>query len=249
LIGATIIGASLIALRQRLGDQEIFNTTLFFVAGVTLGYAATTTRRATAVLREALAAEGATAERERLSRSIHDGVLQVLAIVRRRGTEIGGEAAELAGLAAEQEIALRTLMTSRPSSAGGRVDLAATLRLRATSRVEIITPAGHLLLARRVVEEVAAAVGEALSNVAQHAGEDARAWVTVEDLGDQVMISVRDDGTGIPKDRLDLAKNTGHLGVEQSIRGRIIDLGGTVALHTAPEQGTEWELTVPKTRP
>jgi len=249
LIGATLIGAALIALRQRLGDQEIFNTTLFLVAGVTLGYAATTTRRATAVLREALAAEGATAERERLSRSIHDGVLQVLAIVRRRGGEIGGEAAELATLAAVQEVALRSLMTSRPARLGGQVDLAATLRLRATSRIEVITPAGELMLSRRVVEEVAAAVGEALTNVASHAGDHARAWVSAEDLGDLVVVSVRDDGVGTTEDRLAAAREFGHFGVAQSIRGRITDLGGTVELHTSPGQGTEWELTVPKAAP
>ncbi len=71
--GCLVISGVLIAVRQRLGDQEVLNTTLHLLAGVTLGYAATTTRRATAVLRDALAAEGATAERERLSRSIHDG--------------------------------------------------------------------------------------------------------------------------------------------------------------------------------
>lgn len=247
LIGAAVISAALIALRQRLGDQEIFNTTLFLVAGVTLGYAATTTRRATAVLREALAAEGATAERERLSRSIHDGVLQVLAIVRRRGAEIGGPAAELSELAAEQEVALRKLMTSGPTRTDGRVDLVATLRLLATSRIEVSTPAGEVMLARRSVEEIAAAVGAALNNVAEHAGPAARAWVAAEDLGDRIAVSVRDDGVGIVDGRLDAAASTGHLGVAQSIRGRIIDLGGAVALHTAPGEGTEWELTVPKT--
>jgi signal transduction histidine kinase len=249
MIGAVAIGAALIALRQKIGDQEIFNTTLFLVAGVTLGYAATTTRRATSVLREALAAEGATAERERLSRSIHDGVLQVLAIVRRRGTEIGGDAAELSALAAEQEVALRSLMTSRPTSSGGQVDLAATLRLRATSRIEVVTPAGELMLARRTVEDIVAAVGEALNNVAEHAGSGARAWITAEDLGDRLLVSVRDDGVGIAPGRLVVAQESGHLGVAQSIRGRIADLGGTVALQTSSGQGTEWELTVPKARP
>lgn len=247
LIGATIVAGALITLRQRLGDQELFNTTLLFVAGVTLGYAATTTRRATVVLREALAAEGATAERERLSRSIHDGVLQVLAIVRRRGAEIGGAAADLSTLAAEQEVALRNLMTSRPTrGAGGQVDLIATLRLRATSRVEVIAPAGTLLMPRRIVEDVDAAVGEAVSNVARHAGGQARAWVTAEDLGDRTMVSVRDDGVGIDEHRLAAAAGSGHLGVAQSIRGRIVALGGTVELRTGPDQGTEWELTVPK---
>lgn len=249
LIGALVISSALIAVRQRLGDQEVFNTTLHLVAGVTLGYAATTTRRATAVLREALAAEGASAERERLSRSIHDGVLQVLAIVRRRGTQIGGEAAELSALAAEQEVALRSLMTSRPASSGGQVDLAATLRLHATSSVEVITPAGELMMTRRAVEEVSAAVREALGNVVEHAGPGARAWVTAENLGEAIMVSVRDDGVGIPAGRLDDARATGHLGVTQSIRGRITDLAGTAELRTSPGEGAEWELIVPKARP
>ncbi len=249
LIGALIISASLIAVRQRLGDQELFNTTLHLVAGVTLGYAATTTMRATAVLREALAAEGATAERERLSRSIHDGVLQVLAIVRRRGAEIGGAATELSELAAEQEVALRTLMSSRPMRSAGRVDLGATLRVRATSRVEVITPAGELMLPGAAVEDICAAVGEALSNVVEHAGAGARAWVTAEDVGDQIVVTVRDDGVGIVDGRLDAARSTGHLGVAQSICGRITDLGGTVELHTSPGEGTEWELSVPKVAP
>ena len=36
--------------------------------------------------------EAATRERERLARGIHDSVLQVLALVQRRGAELGGEA-------------------------------------------------------------------------------------------------------------------------------------------------------------
>jgi 1-acyl-sn-glycerol-3-phosphate acyltransferase len=55
----------------------------------------------------------ATRERERLARDIHDSVLQVLALVKRRGAGLDGEAGELARLAGEQEAALRTLVTGR----------------------------------------------------------------------------------------------------------------------------------------
>jgi signal transduction histidine kinase len=61
-----------------------------------------------------------------------------------------------------------------------------------------------------------------------------------------VVISVRDDGPGIPDGRLSEAEGEGRLGVSESIRGRMRDLGGTALLTTAPGQGTEWELTVPK---
>jgi signal transduction histidine kinase len=96
------------------------------------------------------------------------------------------------------------------------------------------------------VSELTAAVSEALANVRQHAGPDARAWVVVEDLGEAVAVCVRDDGAGIAAERLGEAASEGRLGVAQSIRGRVRDLGGRVDLHTAPGEGTEWEITIDK---
>ena len=77
-------------------------------------------------------------------------------------------------------------------------------------------------------------------------GVDAPAWVLVEDLGDAVVVTVRDQGVGIPDGRLDAAAREGRLGVRESVRGRIADLGGTASLVTGPGQGTEWELSVPR---
>src|SRR3712207_8537680 len=62
-------------------------------------------------LQRAVELEAATRERERLARDIHDSVLQVLAMVQRRGAHLKGEAGELARLAGEQEAALRALGT------------------------------------------------------------------------------------------------------------------------------------------
>ena len=247
LAGALVLWAAVTALRGRIGDQELFNLVLFVVSAVVVGYAATTTRRATLALQEATATAAAAAERERLSRSIHDGVLQVLAAVRRRGEQIGGEAADLARLAAEQAVALRALMTAAPTTAAGRTDLAATLRLLATPRVQVVTPAGPVRLPTRVADDLAAVVREALANVEAHAGEQARAWVTVEEQDDAVLVTVRDDGAGIAPGRLAAAAGDGHRGVSHSIRGRVHDLGGRVELRTSPGAGTEWELTVPMT--
>ncbi|MGH3307601.1 MAG: ATP-binding protein, partial [Nocardioides sp.] len=92
---------------------------------------------------------------------------------------------------------------------------------------------------------VVAAVRECLANVAQHVGPDAPVWVLVEAFDDRVEISVRDEGGGIPAGRLDEAAASGRLGVAQSIRGRIADLGGTATLTTG-SFGTEWELVVPR---
>jgi len=94
--------------------------------------------------------------------------------------------------------------------------------------------------------ELAAAVGAALANVAAHAGEAARAWVLLEDDGDEVVVSVRDDGRGMPAGRLSEAAADGRLGVAASIEGRLRELGGTMAVESTPGAGTEVEMRVPR---
>ena len=114
--------------------------------------------------------------------------------------------------------------------------------------VEVALPGGAVTMPAARVEEVAAAVGACLDNVRAHVGEGARAWVFLEDLGEEIELSVRDEGPGIPEGRLPAAAEEGRLGVSGSIRGRIEDLGGRARLRTGPG-GTEWELVVPKREP
>ncbi|MFL6123285.1 MacS family sensor histidine kinase [Actinophytocola sp.] len=220
---------------------------LFLLVGIgfVLGLAATSLRRSAERLAEALRVEAATAERERLARSIHDSVLQVLARVRRRGAELGGEAAELAKLAGQQEVALRALVSSAPAaSEAGMADLGARLKVLETDRVAVSAPATSVLVPAVVATELTAAVREALNNVDKHAGAEARAWVLLEDLGSEIVVSVRDDGVGIAPERVTEAEREGRMGIAKSLRGRIAELGGTVTLETAPGEGVEWELRV-----
>jgi signal transduction histidine kinase len=220
---------------------------LLVVTGLVIGMASVTARRSAEQLAHALRSEAATAERERLARSIHDSVLQVLARVQRRGAELGGEAAELARLAGEQEIALRALVAAAPpeSTPTGDVDLRALVQIMATRQVDVAVPGTQVMLPAALAAELAAVVRETLSNVARHAG-NAHAWVLVEDLGAEIVVSVRDDGPGIPAGRLAEAAAEGRLGVAKSIQGRVADLGGDVSLRTAPGEGTEWEFRVPR---
>jgi signal transduction histidine kinase len=111
------------------------------------------------------------------------------------------------------------------------------------------TPATPVLLPQNYAEELAAAVGAALDNVRNHAGENAKAWVLVEDEPDQVVVTVRDDGVGMPMARPLQAAGAGRLGLAQSIRGRISDLGGETVITSAPGEGTEIELRVPRPQP
>jgi signal transduction histidine kinase len=97
-----------------------------------------------------------------------------------------------------------------------------------------------------VADELYAAAANVLDNVASHAGPDAHAYVLLEDLGDSVTVSIRDDGAGIREGRLDEAVAEGRVGIAKSIVGRMSWLGGSAKLHTGPGCGTEWELTVPR---
>lgn len=215
--------------------------------GLAIGMAANTARRAHAEVERAARLSAALAERERLSRHVHDGVMQVLAMVARRGREIGGETAELAEAAGEQERALRRLLSAvdiEPEVADG--DLGLLLRRHATDRVSVSVPAEAVYLDPEVAAEVEAATINALTNVERHAGPGAHAYVLLEDLGHDVVVSIRDDGPGIPAGRLAEAADEGRVGVSKSIRGRLAALGGRAELTAPVGGGTEWEFTVPR---
>jgi signal transduction histidine kinase len=217
--------------------------------GMAIGMAAQTARRAHDELQRAAQLSAALAERERLSREVHDGAIQVLALVAKRGHEIGGAAAELADLASEQERALRRWVSSAGVHRDGdatSTDVRTLLRRRESDRVSMSLPGTPVALPRRVADELDAAVGNALDNVRAHAGPGANAFVLLEDLGDSIMVSIRDDGVGIPAGRLEEAARQGRLGISKSIVGRLEALGGSARLHTDAGEGTEWELCVPR---
>src|SRR5436305_4819520 len=96
-------------LRGAITTDLACDALLLIGTGFVLGMAATAARRATEQLRRRARAEAATAGRERLARSIHDSVVQELAPVRRRGSQLDGEAGESAPLAGEPEVQLRGL--------------------------------------------------------------------------------------------------------------------------------------------
>ncbi|MEV7070869.1 DUF5931 domain-containing protein [Streptomyces sp. NPDC093990] len=270
-LASTPVAAANLIERGHPARDTVHNVILVWVASIAIGYVVEVARASERTLARALEIEAATRERERLARDIHDSVLQVLAMVQRRGAVIGGEAAELGRMAGEQEVALRTLVSggltsvSRVSSdasqgavvhvvddepdggsVDGSLDLRALLAPYASAKVSLVEPGAPVPLPPPAARELTAAVGAALDNVHRHAGDHARAWILVEDEPDEVIVTVRDDGPGIPEGRLAQAEGEGRLGVAQSIRGRLRDLGGSAELISPPGQGTEVELKVPK---
>ncbi|NGO49490.1 MacS family sensor histidine kinase [Streptomyces ureilyticus] len=268
---STLVGVANVVQRGALSQDTLHNVLLVWVASIAIGYVVEVARASERTLARALEIEATTRERERLARDIHDSVLQVLAMVQRRGSALGGDAAELGRMAGEQEVALRTLVSgglppsrvSEDATQGALVraidepdesaesedaprDLRALLTPYATAKVTFSEPGAPVLLPPSTAKELAAAVGAALDNVHRHAGETARAWILIEDEPDTVIVTVRDDGPGIPEGRLAQAEGEGRMGVALSIRGRLRDIGGTAELISIPGQGTEVELRAPK---
>ncbi len=253
LVAAAAVSAADLLVRSNVNQTNYGNIFLLMLGGPIVGFLSGLLQQMARERDRAERAAAAAAERARLARVVHDGVLQVLALVQRRGTELGGDAAELGRLAGEQEVALRALVQTQEASyvqvGTGERDLAqlfTALQARTSPRVNIAVPGSPVLLPEPVANEVVALVRACLHNVSDHVGSDAEAWVLLEDLGSSVEVSVRDEGPGIASERLAEAVGEGRLGVSESIRGRAEGLGGTATLTSAPGQGTEWEFTIPR---
>jgi len=95
----------------------------------------------------------------------------------------------------------------------------------------------------RHVDELAAAVRQALDNVAEHA-RASRVSLFADADEDAVVVAVRDDGVGFEYDEPSLAAQ-GKIGLLKSMKGRVEQLGGTMRVDSRPGGGTEVELRVP----
>jgi signal transduction histidine kinase len=251
VLAALVIAAADFAERLRFTPRDPYeNTVLLLIAGGIGGYVVRLGLAAEEAAGQAARLQAAVAERERIARGIHDSVLQVLALVSSRGRALGGDAAELGRLAAEQESSLRALVSAdgagRPPP-GGMADVRVLAETLAGAQVTVSCPAVPVLLPAGPAQALAAAAAAGLDNVRRHAGRDAHAWVLVEDEGQAVRVSVRDDGPGFPPGRLAAAAADGRLGVSQCIIGRLREAGGTASVTSVPGQGTEVELVIPRT--
>ncbi|WP_380165128.1 sensor histidine kinase [Jannaschia sp. R86511] len=275
LLGAVYVGAHVVQglVLDRLDDRllDVLGTAFSLVlAGAGVGLVSTLLQRSAAALQAAQAdrlrarEEAARlAEREELGRQVHDSVLQVLSLVHKRGRELADSpvvdpraVAALADLAAAQERELRDLVLrpdglgtgSAPPDEDDQVSLTAALQEAARHQPELdvqVSTVGELVLPGPLVRPLVAAVGQALGNVARHAGTP-RAWLFAEVDDGLLVLTVRDDGRGFVLDE-DALRAAGRMGLLRSIRGRVEQLGGQVVVDSAPGRGTELELRVPLT--
>jgi len=258
LIAAAVISVADLIEVGTPTQGTIHNIVLLVLLGGLIGLAVDLARKGLESEEQVLLERERLHERERIARVVHDGVLQSLAYIHRRGEDIGGETAELAALAAEQERSLRRFVsgTGAPDAAaaadlrggeGSESDLRIVLTAHERPDVTVAVPADPVLVDVLVAAEVDAAVAAALDNVERHAGPAARAWVLLEGDSSGIEVTIRDDGVGAQVSDLLDAADRGRLGVSSSIRGRIEDLGGTVTWTTRPGGGCVVRMTVPRT--
>jgi len=207
----------------------VSSAVLYASAGAVAGYVARLLRRAEHEISAARA-------REELARTLHDGVLQTLAVVERRADDPA-----LARLAREQERDLREyLFGASPQRTGAGGDLGSALRATAGrfedhfgGRVEVLVAHDVPALERTAIDALAGAVGEALTNAGKHGAAD-RVTVYVEPHDHGVFCSVKDNGRGF-----DVATTREGIGLTRSIRDRVSDAGGRVEVRSRPGEGAE----------
>ncbi|MBE9375069.1 PspC domain-containing protein [Saccharopolyspora sp. HNM0983] len=190
-------------------------------------------------------------ERAEIAAHLHDSVLQTLALIQKQADSSGREVRRLAR---SQERELRTWLYGPggyggSAGAGERSSLSTELA-RVCGEVEDDFAIG---VGQVVVGDCAmgdplaaqlAATREAVVNAAKHAGV-AEVSVYAEVEPERVSIYVRDRGTGFDPDQVPADRH----GLADSIRGRVERHGGTVRVRTAPGEGTEVQMQVPRTAP
>jgi len=179
-------------------------------------------------------------ERAEVAARIHDSVLQTLALVQRHASD----PQRVASLARRQERELRRWLYGSGVAevallVDALTDAAADVEELHGVRVEVAS-AGDAALDDAVGQLVLAA-REAMTNAAKFSGAD-EVFVYAESGQDLSAVFVRDAGVGfdraaVPQDR--------H-GIAESIEGRMKRAGGTATIVTAPGQGTEVELRLPR---
>ncbi len=174
--------------------------------------------------------------RDEIARTLHDGVLQTLAVIQRRSSDD-----QLVDLARRQEHELREYLfgtAPEPADLGAALHRAAR---RATDlhgiRVDVVLADDISTLGSEERRSIAGAVGECLTNAAKHGGAE-RVTVYAEPAdGKGVFCSIKDDGRGF-----DPAVTSEGSGLARSVRGRIEEIGGRVEVDGRPGRGTEVRL-------
>lgn len=251
VVAGYLIGAALADLPDRGVVQAAILVVQVGLAGVLMALIRRATGQADRALdgyeRVRRAAEVASArrahEREE-NRRLHDTVLATLTIVGTGAIDRGSATlreraiADLAvidalGRAAQAE-ADHDRLDQRLREVAAQAPVALEVEL---SLLPCVVPG-------EVAEAFAGAAGQALANVARHAGVDV-AEVRLGRRDDEVRVEVIDRGRGFDAGRVPAHR----YGLREAIRGRMRAVGGEAGVDSSPGQGTRITLSWPAARP
>jgi signal transduction histidine kinase len=180
-------------------------------------------------------------ERAAVAAHLHDSVLQTLALIQRHAEEPQA----VSRLARSQERELRAWLYDPKVVREGGTWAGLVAGMVADVEADHALIVDPVVVGDAPVDEALAGLGaatrEALVNAAKHSGATAADLYT-EVTPDRVSVFVRDRGAGfepaaVPPDR--------H-GLRDSVSGRLTRLGGTAEVRSAPGEGTEVELVLPR---
>ncbi len=184
-------------------------------------------------------------ERADMAARVHDSVLQTLALIQRRATE----PQQVIQLARSQERELRAWLfdDQAPGTIKGEgITLAAGIK-----KIQQDVEAQHRIAVDAVtvgdceldedLEATLAAAREATVNAAKWSGSDTVS-LFAEVEPEAVSIFVRDRGRGFDPD----AVSSDRRGLAESVRARMTRRGGSATIRSAPGQGTEVTLAMPR---
>ena len=242
--GAALAAGGVVLLLATTGQlaaaRNGFVATLVILIGVVLA-TAPVWRRLLDSRAEERTARIRSEERAAVAAHLHDSVLQTLALIQRHSDEPQA----VGRLARSQERELRAWLYDPAvvREGGTWAGLVAGMVAEVESDHELVVD--PVVVGDAPVDEALAALGaatrEALVNAAKHSGTTAADLYT-EVTAERVSVFVRDRGTGfdpaaVPPDRR---------GLRDSVTGRLTRLGGTAEVRTSPGEGTEVELSLPR---
>ena len=211
-------------------------------------------------LRDATRSAAIESERARIARDMHDSLAKTLhgmslsasaltKWVERDPERAASDAAALAEAARDAAAETRTIIRDLREGAlelplaesvrsyvegfSGRTGIAASTEAEGAEAASATTR-----------WELFAVLREALANVEEHAGAE-RVWVALQEDGENLVLSVRDDGRGfaLPEEPASASSN-GHFGIV-GMTERAEKVGGLLELRSTPGEGTTVRARVP----
>ncbi|WP_460837116.1 sensor histidine kinase [Noviherbaspirillum agri] len=197
-------------------------------------------------------------ERTRIARELHDELGQALTALRidlvwlndklpQREKKVDDKLAAMLALVEKTVDAVRRISEDLRPGMLDDLGLAAAIEHHVSKfaeqtgiACELSMSRDHYELDERMATALFRVLQESLTNVARHA-QASKVTVQLQDLRDEMLLIVRDDGRGLPEPAAGRKKTYGLLGMHE----RVKLLGGLLDISSSPGKGTRIEASIP----